>query len=80
MKLNESEAASVIASYLHSMYVEKKDQAIDRSSDLSLTLEQLAAEAICEDLVRRKLVGIGSEEQKDQLKKDVFSVRHTWLR
>jgi len=74
MQFNEEETANVIASYLHSMYVEEKEKAIDVSTQETLTVEQFAADRICEDLVNRGAVGVGSEEQKNQLKRDVFKI------
>lgn len=51
MHYNEQEAANWIASNLHSMYVESKPEAIEKSTSLGLTLAQFATVQISRDLV-----------------------------
>lgn len=65
MKYNEQETANWIASNLHSMYVEKKSAAIEKSTDLNLTLEQFAAIAISRDVVTSGAIVFEEDDEDD---------------
>ncbi len=65
MKLNEQEAANWIASNLHSMYVHKKAEAIEKSTELGLTLEQFAAIQICKALCESGTFEFESDAEND---------------
>ena len=65
MQFNEQEAASWIASKLQSMYIGKKVQAIEKSTELGLTLEQFAAIQIFRDLCASKTLVFESDAEDD---------------
>jgi hypothetical protein len=47
------------------MYVEKKQEAIDKSTELGLTLEQFATIAICRDLANSGTLVFASPDEDD---------------
>lgn len=75
MRYNEPEAANWIASTLRTMYVDKKPEAIDQSTSLSLTLEQFAAIQVCRHLINSdSLVFERPEEDDGRLEFYVFNI------
>ncbi|MEQ1905718.1 MAG: hypothetical protein ABL888_16135 [Pirellulaceae bacterium] len=75
MKFNEQEGASWIASNLQSMYVDKKVEAIEKSTELGLTLEQFAASQICRDLCASNTLTFESNAEDDgTLESYIFNI------